>query len=48
MTPNTNQVKIETQSLMIKVSGDTTRDGGAALGQENSYYEQENSWDEEE
>ncbi len=47
MTPNTNQVKIETQSLMIKAS-DSTRDGDAALGKENSYYEQENSWDEEE
>lgn len=47
MTPNTNQVKIETQSLMIKTS-ETERDGGAALGKENSYYEQENSWDEEE
>ncbi len=47
MTPNTNQVKIETQSLMIKAS-DSTRDGGDALGKENSSYEQDNVWGEEE
>ena len=51
MTPNTNQVKIETQSLMIKASN-TERDGGAALGKENEITEQPSGshsiWDEEE